>query len=69
MEIIGEIQKNKKEKIIISTNEYMGHKFIDLRIYFENDNGDYKPTKKGIAISPKIMKEVLEFIIKGAEKM
>ena len=36
MNIIGEIQKNQKEKIIISTNEYKGHKYVDLRVHFED---------------------------------
>ena len=52
MNIIGEIQKNSKEKIIISINEYEGHKYIDLRVYYEDNNTlDWKPTKKGISFS------------------
>ena len=49
MNIIGEIQKNQKEKIIVSTNEYQGHKYVDLRVHYEDEaSGEYKPTKKGI---------------------
>ena len=60
MNIIGEIQKNQKEKIIVSTNEYQGHKFIDLRVHYEDEtSGEYKPTKKGIAVNHKIVDEVV----------
>ena len=63
MNVIGEIQKNQKEKIIVSTNEYQGYKFVDLRVHYEDENtGEYKPTKKGIALSPKIVDEVIELI-------
>ena len=63
MNIIGEIQKNQKEKIIVSTNEYKGHKYIDLRVHYEDEtSGEYKPTKKGIALSPKVIDKVIELI-------
>ena len=37
MKVIGEIQKNKREKIIVSTNEYQGFKYVDLRVHYEYD--------------------------------
>ena len=49
MKVIGEIQKNKREKIIVSTNEYQGFKYVDLRVHYEDEvSGEYKPTKKGV---------------------
>jgi len=63
MNIIGEVQKNSKEKIIISINEYEGHKYIDLRVYYEDNNtSEWKPTKKGIALSKKNIKDVITFL-------
>ena len=44
--MIKEIKKNSKEVIRISQEEYKGNTFIDLRIYFENEHGEYLPTKK-----------------------
>ena len=70
MQIIGEIQKNQKEKIIISTNEYKGHKYIDLRVHYEDESTkEYKPTKKGIAVNPKILSQVVELMIEAAENL
>ena len=46
-----EIQKNSREVIRISPSEYEGHQFIDLRIWYD-DNGEMKPTKKGISFNP-----------------
>ena len=68
MNIIGEVQKNSKEKIIISINEYEGHKYIDLRVYYEDSNTlDWKPTKKGIALSQKSIKEVLSYLSEASD--
>ena len=70
MNIIGEIQKNQKEKIIVSTNEYKGHKYIDLRVHYEDESTkEYKPSKKGIAVNPKILSQVVELMIEAAENL
>ena len=64
--IVKEIQKNKREIIRISDGEYEGHQFIDLRIWYD-DNGEYKPTKKGISFNPFLAKEVIEGILEVVE--
>ncbi len=70
MQIIGEIQKNQKEKIIVSTNEYQGFKYIDLRVHYEDEtSGEYKPTKKGIAVNPKILDEVIEMMLEAKKNI
>ena len=66
--MIKEIKKNSKEVIRISQSEYKGHTFVDLRIYFEDEHGEYLPTKKGIAFNPAIAKELVEGILDVVEK-
>ena len=46
-----EIRKNKSEVIRIQLNEYKEHKLIDLRVWYEDEEGEYKPTKKGISFN------------------
>ncbi len=66
MEVITEIQKNQKEKIIVSTNEYKGFKYVDLRIHFLDESKNiYVPTKKGIALSTKVIPDILTAIQEG----
>ena len=70
MEILGEIQKNKQEKLIVSISEYKTHTYIDIRVYYEDKKtGEYKPTKKGVALPPSIIREVMELVLQGAEKL
>ena len=33
------------------------------------DNTEYKPTKKGIAVNPKILPEVVEMMVRAAEEI
>ncbi|NLX34155.1 MAG: transcriptional coactivator p15, partial [Thermotogaceae bacterium] len=45
-----DIKRNDTEIIRVSKREFKGHEFLDLRIYYEGDDGQYKPTKKGITL-------------------
>ena len=37
--------------------------------YEDETSGDYKPTKKGIAVNPKILPEVVEMMVQAAESL
>jgi hypothetical protein len=62
-----DIQKNSREVIRVSASEYEGHDLIDLRVWYDDD-GDMKPTKKGIAFNPSKAKEVIEAILQITEE-
>ena len=67
---IGEIEKNSKEKIIASISEFKGNTFVDLRVHFEDErSGEYKPTKKGIAVSAKNIDGVIDLLTRGKEEI
>ncbi|MBA4419405.1 MAG: transcriptional coactivator p15 [Syntrophus sp. (in: bacteria)] len=64
-----EIEKNAKERIRVSIEEYRSHKFIDCRVYFEDDGGTWRPTKKGIALNGESIKEVIQALKKASERL
>jgi len=58
--LIAEIEKNAVEVIRVSWSEYKGHHFLDVRVYYEDgETGEWKPTKKGIAIAPDLLPELI----------
>ncbi|MBN2220527.1 MAG: transcriptional coactivator p15/PC4 family protein [Kosmotogaceae bacterium] len=59
-----DIKRNDTEIVRVSKREYKGHEFIDLRIYYQDDEGDFKPTKKGITINPKLVDELIDALKK-----
>ena len=61
---IGEIQKGK-DKIIVTVKEFKGKQYIDLRTYFENDQGEWIPTKKGISLTPDNLDDMIGFLQKA----
>ena len=50
-ELIAQFEKNATEVVRVSLTEFRGRKLIDLRVYYTDDEGEYRPTRKGIAIS------------------
>ncbi len=50
-EVIAQFEKNATEVVRISLTEFRGHKLIDLRVYYSDDEGQYRPTKKGVSIA------------------
>ncbi len=68
--IIGEIQKNSREKIIASINEFKGNTFVDLRVHYEDDmSSEYKPTKKGLAVSEKNIDGVIKLLNNAKQEL
>ena len=64
---VKEIRKNSHEIIRIEEQEYQGHDLIDCRIYYD-DNGEWRPTKKGISLSKNTAQEVVEAILQTMEE-
>lgn len=67
--IIGEIDKNQKEKIRVSIEEYRGSRFIDCRVYWQDETGEWKPSRKGISLSQDTIDEVTEALRKASKQL
>lgn len=63
-----EIQKNTLEKIRIQRTNFNGHELIDIRVYYEAENGEWKPSKKGITFSLSLANEVIKGITEESKK-
>jgi hypothetical protein len=50
-EFVAEMEKGWNEKIVFGLSEFKGKKYADIRIYYEDDEGEWKPTKKGVTVS------------------
>lgn len=63
-EIIGEMEKGWNEKVIFSISEFKGKNYANIRIYYEDDEGEWKPTKKGVTVPLDTFNEFKENIEK-----
>lgn len=61
---------NKSDDIIIriSENEYQNRKFIDVRQFYKDSEGEFRPTKKGVTFSLDLLEDVIKGLRKFGEK-
>jgi Transcriptional Coactivator p15 (PC4) len=52
-EVIGAVSRMKREEIRVSVRRSAGMKWLDLRIYYEDETGAMRPSQRGVSISPK----------------
>ncbi len=57
-----EIDKNSLEKIRIQRTKYKGKDLLDIRVFYEAENGEWKPTKKGITVKVDLTEKLLDGI-------
>ena len=62
---VGAIEKNWRERIEVREDEYRGHLYVDIRIYWRADqNDEWKPSKKGVTLKPSLVKELITLLQK-----
>lgn len=61
------IKKSGRERIEVSVTEFKGRKFLDIRNYYRTEEGEWKPSPKGIMIPVESSKKVWRGIKKVAE--
>jgi hypothetical protein len=67
--LIAEMEKNPKEKIRVSIEKYRGSTFVDLRVYWQDEAGEWRPSKKGIALNDECIDPVIEALQKASKKL
>ena len=60
------IEKNSRESIVVSEIEYKGNKYIDVRIFYKDTDGNLKPTRKGVSLRPEKVAELVTALAAAA---
>ncbi len=55
-----EISKSPHARIRIERREFKGIEFIDIRQYYRDDTDTWKPTAKGVTLSPELVGELIK---------
>lgn len=59
-------EKNKREQIRISINEFKGTEYIDIRTFYQ-ENGQFKPSGKGVTLKKELYPELLKGVLELAD--
>ncbi|MFX1492538.1 MAG: transcriptional coactivator p15/PC4 family protein [Promethearchaeota archaeon] len=67
MTLVGEpvvLPRSETEKIWVSVSEFRGFAGLDIRIYYNAGEVDWRPTKKGVRISLELKDQLIAAIEK-----
>ncbi|MGF6974921.1 hypothetical protein QFZ94_003371 [Paraburkholderia sp. JPY465] len=59
--------KNASERLRVDAKTYRGNTYIDIRVWYVTDDGDYRPSGKGIMIKPTMAPELLRSVALAAQ--
>jgi hypothetical protein len=66
--LISIIHKNSMEQLRVSLTTYKGHHLLDARTYFEDDRGEWRPTKKGLTVKVEMLSDILKALGKAMKE-
>jgi len=66
---LREIKKNSSEIIRVHRTNFKGYDLIDIRVFYQDAAGEWKPSPKGISFSDALLDEVIIGLseLKGAK--
>jgi len=67
--LLAQFDKNSTEIVRISRTTYREHELVDLRCFYQDDQGAYQPTKKGLTLKPEVFAELVACSVKALDKL
>jgi hypothetical protein len=62
--VIHSFHKNTQERVQASISTYKGREYADIRVHYQADDGEWRPTKKGITIALDLLPDLAEALKK-----
>ena len=56
------LRKNSREELRVSVDELRGHRLLNLRVWFEAEDGTMRPGKQGLALRLELATELAHAI-------
>jgi hypothetical protein len=61
--------KNPSERLRVDVKEYRGNTYIDIRVWYVTDDGDYRPSNKGVMFKPMLAAELMRGLALAAHSV
>jgi len=66
-QVVYSFPKNPLEEVRASITVFKGKQYVDLRIYYKGDDGEFRPSKKGLTLSLDLFSELEQAVEKLSE--
>ena len=67
--VVARFEKNSREEVWVSIDEFRGKKLINLRVHYRSDRGEWLPGKQGLALSLDRYRDLAEAVLKVGEHL
>jgi hypothetical protein len=67
--LIGKINRNGRQRLMVTIEDRKGVKVIDLRAYQIVNDGELQPTAEGIILAPETIESVIELLREAQKKI
>jgi transcriptional coactivator p15 (PC4) len=68
-EVVASFEKNSREEVRISIDDFRGRKIINIRVYYRSESGTWSPGKQGLALSVDRYRDLAEATLRLGEKL
>ena len=63
-QIAHSFPKNPLEEVRLSITVFKGKQYVDIRIYYKGDDGEFHPSKKGLTVAVELFPELETGLLK-----
>jgi len=67
--ILARFSKNAVEEVRITQTVYYGIDLVDVRVYYQADNGDWRPSKKGLTVKLETFPVLAASVLEACDKL
>jgi hypothetical protein len=68
-QLVAQFEKNSKEEVRVSLDDFRGRKIINIRVYYRSDNGKWLPGRQGLALGVDRYRDLAEAMLKVGEAL
>jgi hypothetical protein len=66
-QLIAKFEKNSKEEVRVSVDDFRGRKIMNLRVFYRAEGGQWLPGKQGIALSTDRYRDLADAVLQLGE--
>jgi hypothetical protein len=64
---LARFKRGETDELVVAMREYEGHAYLDVRVYFRAEDGQQRPTRKGVTIKLNELHVFSDAIAKAVE--
>jgi hypothetical protein len=66
---VAQFEKNSKEEVRVSIDDFRGKKIISLRVFYRSESGEWLPGKQGLALQVDRFRDLADAVLRLGEAL